>query len=73
MKSPGDLRGLGLTQTPVEHHQLLIVGKTPKGLTIINLNTIFEIICEPFLFRILVSLFNGISTFVGYLMPKLFS
>ena len=30
-KSPGDLRKLAFTQTPVENHQLMLVRKTLKG------------------------------------------
>ena len=29
-KSPGDLRGLAITQTPVKDHQLMLMGKTLK-------------------------------------------
>ena len=29
-KSPGDLRRLVVTQTPVKNHQLMVVGKTLK-------------------------------------------
>ena len=29
-KSPGDLRRFAVTQTPVENHQLTLMGKTPK-------------------------------------------
>ena len=29
-KSPGDLRRLAVTQTPVENHQLKLLGKTLK-------------------------------------------
>ena len=29
-KSPGDLRGLDVTQTPVKNHQLTLIGKTLK-------------------------------------------
>ena len=30
-KSPGDLRRLAVTQTPVRNHQLTLVGKSFKG------------------------------------------
>ena len=30
-KSPGDLRRLAVTHTPVENHRLTLVGKTLKG------------------------------------------
>ena len=30
-KSPGDLKKLDVTQTPVEYHQLILVWKTLKG------------------------------------------
>ena len=43
-----------------------------SNLLAITLQSVFEIICIKIRFG-LVSLFNGISTFVGYLMPKLFS
>ena len=33
--SPGDLRRLAVTQTPVEDYQLTLVGKTLKGIIII--------------------------------------
>ena len=36
-KSPGNLRRLVVTQTPVEDHQLMIVGKTLKGVIIIRI------------------------------------
>ena len=35
-KSPGDLRRLGLTQTPVKNHQLTLMWKNSKG---VNNNT----------------------------------
>ena len=33
-KSPGDLRRLSVTQTPVRNHWLMLVGKTQKGVMI---------------------------------------
>ena len=33
--SPGDLRRLGITQTPIENHQLILVWKTLKGVMLI--------------------------------------
>ena len=37
-KSSGDLRRFAVTQTPVENHQLTLVGKTLKGVIIIIIN-----------------------------------
>ena len=36
-KSPGDLRRLAVTQTPVENYQLKLVGKTLKEVAIITM------------------------------------
>ena len=33
MKSPGDMRRLAVTQTPVKDHQLTLVQKTRKGVS----------------------------------------
>ena len=33
--SPGDLRRLAVTQTPVKNHQLILMGKTNKLIIII--------------------------------------
>ena len=37
-ESPGDLRGLAVTQTPVRNHQLKLLWKTLKGVNDIKLN-----------------------------------
>ena len=40
-KSPGDLRRLAVTQTPVRNHQLTLVRKTPKSkIMIIQISTL---------------------------------
>ena len=64
-----------LKETPVRKHQLTLVWKTVKG---INNDNNWERRWEKKKDYGsdgigLVSLFNGISTFAGYLMPKPFS
>ena len=65
---------LGLENTPTES---LKRGKTPTtSILNITLNKLMDaapVTLELWVWFGLVSLFNGISTFVGYLMPKLFS
>ena len=56
-ESSRDLRRCYVTQTLVRNHRLTLKWKTQKGINSTS--------C-------LVSLFNGISTFVGYLMPNVF-
>ena len=63
-KSPEDLKRFAITQNPVNDYLQTLVWKTQGDpLRIVQKTDFYG----------LVSLFNGISTFVDYLMPKPFS
>ena len=77
-KSPGDLGRLAVTRTPVKNHRLTPMWKAYNEWIIIMRLAVTQTPVKDHQLTLMwktlkLSLFNGVSTFVGYLMPKLFS
>ena len=76
MKCPGDLRRLTVTETPMKDYQLILVLKNLKRSKIIMINLrrldVTQTSLKKHELELICLFFDGISIFMGYLMPNHF-